>query len=245
MRIDGCRTRLHLVAVIVFAATWFASPAEAAAPAPPPLTSDEVVARMIAMDAERAAKDRGYRGTRHYTIDYKGFPGDKHAEMVVQVVSNPPNKEFTIISETGSNLLLNRVLHKLIEGELEANGGKNQREVKLTPENYSFGLVGIEDVEGIPCYALQVKPKRDNKFLYRGKVWIDAQDFAVVQISAKPAKNPSFWISSVQIEQRYEKRGDLWLPRTNQSTSKVRFFGGRAELTVDYQEYELAASALR
>lgn len=210
-------------------------------PSPPVLSADEIVARMAAMDSQRSAKSQGYRGVRHYTVDYKGFPSNKHAEMVVQIVASPPQKEFTVVSESGSKLMLNRVLRKLIESEREASVGTNRREVKLTKENYDFTLVGAESVQDRPCYVLQVSPKRGNKFLYRGKVWVDAEDFAVTKISASPAKNPSFWISSVLVEHQYEKHGDLWLPRSNRSNSKVRF-GGRAVLTIDYQQYELPQS---
>lgn len=237
------RTPLFLCALLGFAVLQFAVPLARADSQAPPLTVDQIVARMMAMDAERMAKSRRYRGVRHYTVDYKGFPGDKHAEMVVQVEANPPKKDFTILSETGSKYVLNHVLHKLVESEQEASDGSNRREVKLTPDNYNFQLVGTDTLHGRPCYVVQVDPKRGNKFLYKGRVWIDAEDFAVAQISAKPAKNPSFWISSVQIEHQYDKHGDMWLPRSNRSTSKVRL-GGQAVLTIDYQNYELPAGVL-
>lgn len=208
----------------------------------PTLGLDEIVARMASMDSERDGKQQGYRGIRHYTVDYRGFPVNKHAEMVVQIVTNPQKKTFTILSETGSQLLLNRVLHKLLESEREADEGNNRREAKLTAENYNFQLVGTDNVQGRPCYVLQVDPKRKSKFVYKGKVWVDAQDFVITQISATPAKNPSFWISSVQIEHQYEKHRDLWLPRSNRSTSKVRL-GGRALLTIDYQSYEFRGTS--
>jgi len=37
---------------------------------------------------------------------------------------------------------------------------------------------------------LAVNPKRDDAYLYRGKVYVDSEDFAVTQIEAEPAKNP-------------------------------------------------------
>ncbi len=229
--------RQRLIASVVLGLTFAAQPVIASDVQTPSLTTEQVVSRLVAMDAQRAAMAPGYRATRHYALDYKGFPGDRHAEMLVQVVSAPPHKEFAIISESGSKLLLKRVLHRLLESEQEASDKNNQREIKLNQDNYTFELLGTESVDGRDCYLLQAEPRKKNKFLYSGKVWIDAQDFAVVQINAKPAKNPSFWISSVQIEHRYGKHGDAWLPRSNRSTSKVRL-GGRAVLTIDYQDYE-------
>lgn len=207
------------------------------------LTTEEIVTRMAAMDAERTARSAHYRAVRHYTLDYKGIGGEKHAEMIVDVVANPPDKQLSIVSESGSKFLLDRVLHKVVESEREAGDGKNRHEVKLNAQNYDFQLIGMQTVHERPCYVLHVEPKRSNKFLYRGNVCVDAEDFAVAQISASPAKNPSFWTSSVEIQHEYEKQGDAWLPRRNQSSSKVRL-GGRALLTIDYERYELTDQAV-
>jgi hypothetical protein len=59
-------------------------------------------------------------------------------------------------------------------------------------------------------------------------IWVDAPDFAVSHISARPAKNLSFWISSVEVEHRYAKHGDMWLPETNRSRLEDSlWWGGR------------------
>lgn len=243
MATEHCQKFLLFIALIAFAILGSTITLAADAPHPVPLPIGQIVARMAAMDAQRTAKKQSYRGLRHYTVDYKGFPHDKHAEMVVQVTVNPPRKELTIVSETGSKFLLNRVLRKIVDSERETDSGRNHRDVSLTEENYNFQLVGTEPVQGRLCYVLQVDPKHGNKFLYRGKVWIDAEDFALTQISAKPAKNPSFWISSVNIEHHYQKHGDLWLPSSSESTSKVRL-GGKAMLTIDYKNYDFPENAV-
>lgn len=206
------------------------------------LTGDQIITELVARDAQRARQMPRYTATRYYTLDYNGFPSSKHAEMTVEVVSDPPApKRLTIVSEKGSKLLLEHVLRKLVENETEASQAGVRREVALTPENYTFKLLGNDVVDGRRCYVFDVEPRRKAKFLYEGKIWIDAQDFAVTQISAKPAKNPSLWISSVQIDHRYAKHGDTWLPASNRSQSKVRF-GGEAVLTIDYNRYEFAST---
>ena len=74
--------------------------------------------------------------------------------------------------------------------------------------------------------------------MYRGKVWIDATDFAVVNIEAEPAQNPSFFIKHTEVRHRYQKVGDFWLPAENHTVSSLRF-GGRAELLIQYQDYKI------
>ena len=210
-----------------------AAPAQSVAPV---LSIDEIISKLNVANAERAARLHAYRSTRVYENDYKGFGGDRHAKMTVEVNYRDGSKAFKILSEGGSGLLLKHVLHKLLESEMEANTEEQRRRTALNNENYSFTLLGIEVTDGRNCYV-EVKPRRKEKFLYDGRVWIDAQEFAVVRIVAKPAKNPSFWITKVDIEHRYTNHAGIWLPASNRSESRVRF-GGHALLTIDYGKYD-------
>jgi hypothetical protein len=78
----------------------------------------------------------------------------------------------------------------------------------------------------------------NSKYLYKGKIWVDARDFAVTRIAAQPAKNPSFWVSHTEIDTHYAKFGDFWLPLHNESVTHVRF-GGDAVLQIDYADYQI------
>jgi hypothetical protein len=159
--------------------------------------------------------------------------------MVVDARFNAPReKDLKIISEEGSGVLRKHVLHKLVESELEAGDRENRAATALTEANNQFSLVGREKMDGRDCYVLNVKPLTKSKFLYDGKIWVDVDDFAVVQIRAHPARNPSFWIKRVEIEHRYQKVGPFWLPARNVSTSSIRL-GGRALLTINYGSYEV------
>ena len=201
------------------------------------LPADVVVERMRAADAHRAETLQSYTGRRVYTLDYHGFPGSKHAEMVVETsYIAPDQKEFRVISQTGSKLLLDRVLLRLLEGEKEGSQSSNRRTAKLTPDNYEFQSQGLEETPQGVFYVLQVEPKTKSKFLYRGRIWVSATDFAVARIEAEPAKNPSFWISHTRISHQYSKVGEFWLPSRNQSETSVRL-GGKGTLTIEYIDY--------
>lgn len=207
------------------------------------LTTDEVVGRLVQRNLERARALTAYEGTRTYRLEYHGFPGARTAEMIVDVkYRSPATKEFTIKSETGSRLIIDRVFHKLLESEKEALTKENQAHVALNTENYRFALTGYENEPTGACYVLSVEPLTKSKLLYRGQIWVDAEDFAVVRINATPAKNPSFWTKETKIEQHYAKVGDFWLPVSNQSNSVIRL-GGQAEFTIDYRDYQITSAA--
>src|SRR5690349_8420745 len=201
------------------------------------LTAEQVVNKLVQRNLEHAQALSAYQGTRIYRLEYHGFPGSRSAEMTVDVkYRSPGTKEFEIRSETGSHLVIDRVFQKLLQSEQEALTEENQARVALNNDNYRFTLVGYESVPTGPCYVLDVEPLTKNKLLYRGRIWVDAEDFAVVRIEAAPARNPSFWTKETRIEQLYAKVGEFWLPLSNRSSSTIRL-GGHAYLTIDYQNY--------
>ena len=207
------------------------------------LTADQIVQRLLERNEDRARNLQHYTATRHYHLEYHGMLGARDASMDVEASFDAPaTKNFRVVSETGSKIFITRVLSKLLESEKEAMAEENRRKSALSRENYKFELDGREVVDGIPYYVLKVEPRNDNKFLYRGKIWIDGHDFAVARIEAEPAKNPSFWTKKSEIHQRYAKVGEFWLPAQNKTVTTVRI-GGVATLQIDYQGYEVNSSA--
>lgn len=204
-----------------------------------PLSLEQVVTNLEERNAQRAAALKEFEGKRIYRMQYRGFPSDRDAEMVVKVSFRAPNsKAFTVVSQTGSNFVIDHVFKKLLEGEQEAVQAENRQDTALTRQNYNFQLAGYETTPEGSQYVLKLFPRTRNKFLYRGKVWVDAKDFAVVRIEAEPGKNPSFWIKKTDIAHRYVKVNDFWLPAENRTESFVRL-GGKATLSIEYQDYKI------
>jgi len=206
---------------------------------PPALAADAVVQKMMETSARRSAELRGYRTTRTYHLQYRGFLGTRDAGMkVISTYTAPDHLDFSIVSENGSKLLLNRVLLKLLDSERDAF--RNPSQIELSPANYRFASQGIDHVTDTdPCYLLDVQPLKENKFLYHGKVWIDAHDFALARLEGQPAKSPSFWIKDTQIDSTWGKVDGFWLIQHTRSTSHVRL-GGMATLTIDYTDYQIS-----
>jgi hypothetical protein len=145
-------------------------------------------------------------------------------------------KSFRIVSRSGSKLLCDKVLKRAVESEKEASLDKGSS--ALTETNYRFNLAGNESLGGRPAYILDVEPLTASKFLYRGKIWVDAADFAVVKMETEPAKSPSFWISRTLIQYSSAKTDGFWLPQQVRSETRVRI-GGTAVLTIDYGSYQI------
>ncbi len=238
---------VRIIGLVLVVSLWVATkaqqPAASFIPAKnAPLSVEEVVRNLQQRNAQRAAAIQEFSGTRIYRMEYRGLPGDRDAQMVVHTVFNAPDsKKFTVLSESGSKFIIDHVFQRLLDGEQEAANPQNRRLSALSTDNYDFAWAGYESTPEGAQYVLSLLPKSKNKFLYRGKIWVDAQDFAVVRIEGEPAKNPSFWIKKTEIKHRYIKVNDFWLPAENHTESVIRL-GGRATLTIEYRDYKITKS---
>jgi hypothetical protein len=197
-----------------------------------------IVRRLVESNKDRADRMPDCTSKRHYHIQFHGFGHNMAADMDVEVADHgSTSRTFHVTSESGSHSLIDHVLKKLLDNEEDAT--HDREATGLTPRNYNFMLVGNTNEDGRPLFILQVEPKVNRKLLYRGRIWVDARDYAVVRIEAQPAENPSFWIRSTQIHHVYTKVDEFWLPQHNVSESKTRF-GGTATLTIDYGSYAFA-----
>jgi hypothetical protein len=207
------------------------------------LSAEQVARRLQERNAQRAAALGQFNGTRVYRLQYRGLGGDRDAEMVVSVSYRAPNsKTFSVVSQSGSKFIIDHIFKKLLEGEQEAANEENRRNTALSTDNYEFTSAGYEATPDGAQYVLNLLPRNKNKFLYRGKIWVDAKDFAVVRIEGEPAKNPSFWIKKTEVKHRYVKVNDFWLPAENHTESVIRL-GGRAVLSIEYKDYRITKAA--
>jgi len=232
------------LSAVLFVAVWSQPVLSASDVAPSfivvsPLTVDRVVDNLVRKNEERAHALRSSEAIRVYHLTYRGFPSDRDAEMTVRArYHSPSTKDFEVISQSGSKLILDRVFKKLLESEEEAAKPEIRDRTLLNRSNYKFELVAYEVAEPNPQYVLEVTPKSKGKYVYRGKIWVDATDFAVTHIDAEPAQNPSFWTKRSEIHHEYRRVQGFWLPSRNQSISYIRL-GGRATLDIEYKDYQV------
>lgn len=203
-----------------------------------PLNADEVMQRVVQMNEQRASALETYTSVRSYHLECHGV-SHKTADMVVRAEYMAPNKRvFTIVSESGSGTVRSHVFRKLLEAEQESGREENQQRTAITPQNYTFQLTDYQNINGKEFYVLDASPVTKNKFLFRGRLWVDAKAFAITQIQGEPAVNPSWWTVKTDFKRNYQEIGNFWLPESNESETKVRIFG-TAVLTIKYGEYHI------
>jgi outer membrane lipoprotein-sorting protein len=207
-----------------------------------PLNADEVMARVVEMNEVRAKALESYSSVRSYHLECHCV-AHKKADMVVRTDYQAPNKkEFSIVSESGSGTVRERVFKKLLEAEQESMRDENQQRSAITPENYTFQLSDYKKTDTDEFYVLDAQPRNKNKFLFRGHIWVNAKDFAITRVEGEPAVNPSWWTVKTDFKRRYQKIGDFWLPESNESETKVRVLG-TAVLSIEYRDYQITRAA--
>ena len=222
---------------IIFAALLVASTGMSlrAADNDPLPDANTVVATMLQHDAQRRTLADGYQGMRRYVLENDRM--HKQAKLVARVEAEGNGaKHFEIIEEDGWKAAHKHVFRKMLASEEEASSPQERPKTQVAPQNYDFRMVGTEMIGGRLAYAVDVTPKRQEERLFAGRIWIDAQDYALVQVEGKPAKNPSFWIKSIHFVHTYKKSGPLWFPSSTESVTDARLFG-TTKVTIHYFDY--------
>jgi len=187
-------------------------------------TAEEIVTRLIQENAHRDQLLAGFVVSRRYQL--KNELTNKEATMEVDVSFRAPAElSFDIRSQQGSGFLARRVFGRMMEGERESLEPEAKRRSAVTPENYQITLAGEETVFGRRVFVLEITPRREDTFLFTGRVWIDAQEFAVVQAEGTVPKRPSFWTRRIDFRRTFKKVGPFWLPERTESVTEVLLFG--------------------
>lgn len=193
-----------------------------------------IVARMLAAQHENKARLQAFTVRRNYQLFDQH--SDRKAEIVADITWHPPDqKQYRIESTSGG--LGERVLRDVLSKDTES--AKDQQKRELSLNNYDFQFLRMETLEGHPCYVLALNPRREEKELVRGQVWVDAENYKIHRLEGKPMKSPSWWIRDLYILMTFADIGGMWLHTSTQAVANVRFRGQYVMLSRDL-EYRAA-----
>jgi hypothetical protein len=209
-------------------------------PLPPDIDESRLFSELLAHNQLRNSALLGYTEQRTYEVT--DMTGKVRAQESGQMEYRAPDKKtFATTSESGSGLVRRLALNPLIAGEIEAASEKQHRDSAITPANYTLELLGEQQVGIYRCFVVRAAPKRPDKYLFEGRVWIDTEDFAVVRIAGHPAKKLSFWIERADFVREYQKIDGFWLPKKDETFVKVRLYGQKV-LTIDHQNFNVTGA---
>ena len=209
-------------------------------PLRPGVNESQLLAELAAHNEKRKSSLHDYTELRTYQII--DLRGKVHAEKIGRMeFLSPDKKTFTVTSESGSGLVRNMALNPLIKSEIEAAAGKEHHDSAISADNYSLNLLGEQQVGPYRCFVAEAQPKRQDKYLFAGKLWIDVDDYSVVRIEGHPAKKLSFWVQRADFVRQYQKIDGFWLPQKDQTLVQVRLYGKKV-LTIEHRDYVVNAA---
>jgi hypothetical protein len=190
---------------------------------------DDIVAHMLVYRQWQNDALREYQAHRRFYAANPRF--NKDSTMEIQTIFQwPYSLRSIVIKQDGSDFIREHVFEKIIEAESDL---AINDQADIIPKNYDFSYAGKDDCEGRPCWRLGIKPKRKDKYLIDGDIWVDGKDYAVSRVHGFPSKHVSMWVSRVEIDKRSSRIEGVWLTNKIESSSSIRFVGD-VSLQIEY-----------
>jgi hypothetical protein len=202
-------------------------------------------AAVVIRDIEEANVSRHnnlieYSNIEHYAV-YRGSDQTRPtAEMTVRVTYRKgAGKSYTILSQSGSGVVLRYGLHPLLENEKAISDPTRVAQSWFTRANYEMQLKpGITRViDGRNCIAVAISPRRKAPNLVEGTLWVDAHDHTLVEVEGVASKKPSVFAGTTRMTRRYVKMTGYAMA-THAHAEASSFFFGRTAVTIDYTDYK-------
>lgn len=130
------------------------------------------------------------------------------------IYRKPPDKrteKYNAVTEEGKALSPEDVLEYQKKQKKTTMGARSF----FSPEqraNYTYELLSPDTVNGLHTFVLRIKPNKKEKNLVDGKIWLHTENFEVLKLDFKPAKNPKFVKKVNMIMSFDEIQPGLWLP---------------------------------
>ncbi len=115
------------------------------------------------------------------------------------------------------------MVRELLDRETES--AKKGQSSEISRANYDFVFLRRENLGEVPEYVLGILPKRSDRNLLRGQIWVNASTFRIRRIEGVPAKSPSFWLKNIHITLQFAQLGGMWVPVTFDAIATVRLLG--------------------
>jgi hypothetical protein len=181
-----------------------------------------IVQRLEDAQHQNPAQSRPYEVTREYKV-FHGNDTQPTSEVMAQINFVPPDMKTYKITQARGNSWGAKMVRKLLDWETES--AKKGPGSQISRTNYDFVFLRQENFGVVPEYVLRIVPKRKDKSLLRGQIWVDASTFRIRRIEGVPAKSPSFWIKDIHITVQFAQLSGMWIPTSFDAIATVRLFG--------------------
>jgi hypothetical protein len=188
--------------------------------APPNLNS--ILDSLERTEEQNPALSRPHEVTREYKV-FQGDDPKPISDVMTQISFTPPDiKTFKITDAQGSPRG-KKIVSAILEQEVAS--AKEGRQRDISRSNYDFVFLREQDFGLVPEYVLHIIPRRKEKGLLLGDIWVDAKTRRIRQIIGVPLRTPSFWVKDLHITVQFADVNGMWLPVSVDAIATIRFLG--------------------
>ena len=170
---------------------------------------------------QNPALSRHYEVTREYKV-FRSADRKPMSDVTAQVSFTPPGTKTFKITDTQGSPTGKRIVSAVLEQEITS--AKEGEQLDISRSNYDFVFLREEDFGEVPEYVLHIIPKRNEKGLLLGDIWVDAKTHRIRQIIGVPLKTP-IWIKDLHITVQFAAMNGMWIPFSVDAIATVRFLG--------------------
>jgi hypothetical protein len=188
-----------------------------------------------------------FTDVEHYAVYRNGDETHPAAEMTVKIAYNKDSgKSYTVVSETGSEILRHFVFDSLLEDEKRVNEPANREASWFISANYEMKLHpgGIQHVDGRDCLVISINPRQKAANLIQGTMWVDAKDFSTVKIEGVSTKSPSMLTGPSHVMRQYAMVDGFAQAMHARAESDSSLFG-KTIVTIEYRDYQFTLRAAK
>ena len=171
---------------------------------------------------QNPARSRPYEVTREYKV-FRSDDPNPMSDVTAHVSFTPPDTKTFKITDAQGSPRGKKIVSAILEQEIASAKEGHQRDISRS--NYDFVFLREQNFGVVPEYVLHIIPKRKEKGLLLGDIWVDAKTHRIRQIIGVPLKPPSFWIKDLHITVQFAAVNGMWIPVSVDAIATVRFLG--------------------
>jgi len=204
-----------------------------------------IIRQIDAAVAARVDNILEFTDVEHFSVYRGGDETHPAAEMTVRDhYKKGVGKDFTVLSQSGSTIILHFGLKPLIDNDVTINLPGNVEKSWFTSANYVMTLKpgGVQKLNGRDCYVLAITPKAAAPNLIIGTLWADAKDGSLVQVDGVASKSPSAFTGTTHAMRQYTNINGFAMAMHARAESTSMLLG-QTVIVIDYSNYQLQLRA--
>jgi hypothetical protein len=201
--------------------------------------NEQAIHKIDSAVASREDNLVGYTVTERYKVFRGGDNIHPAAVMTVKTTYRKnTGKSYTILTQSGTGLLLSNVLGRVLDSERLMTQPANRFQALLTSTNYAMSVKGDAVMDGRNCLEVAIAPKRISPYLFKGSIWVDPENGSIVKLEGVAAKSPSMLTGATSVSRQYEMLNGFPMA-THATAVSESWLLGPTRIEIDYTDYAL------